>query len=54
MAQGIAHASNLKNHHKDVQRVCSGTLDYFVPEPSQKYVQADLLIALRRFKNVVW
>ena len=54
MAQGISHASNMENIHKEVQRVCSGTSDNFVLEPSQKSVQADLLIAIRRFKNVVW
>ena len=53
MAQGLAHASNMENIRKEVQRVCSGTSDQFVLEPSQKAVQADILIAIRRFKNVV-
>ena len=53
MAKGLAHASNTENLRKEVQHVCSGTSDWFVPEPSQKYVQDDILIAIRRFKNVV-
>ena len=53
MAQGPAHASNMENIRKEVQRVCSGTLDRFVPETSQKSVQADILISMLRFKNVV-
>ena len=53
MAQGLAHASNMENLRQEVQRVCSGTLDRFVPEPSRKAVQADILIAIRSFKNVV-
>ena len=53
MAQGIAHASNMENLCQEVQRLCSGTSDRFVPEPSQKAVQADILNAIRRFKNVV-
>ena len=53
MAQGLAHASNVKNLRQDVQRICSGTSDRFVPEPSRKAVQADILIVFRRFKNVV-
>ena len=43
----------MENLGKEFQRVCSGTSDQFVPEPSQKSVQADILIAMRRFKNVV-
>ena len=53
MAQGPAHASNMENLRNEVQRVCSGTSDRFVPETSRKSVQADILIAMRRFKNVV-
>ena len=53
MAQGLAHTSNMENLCKEVQRVCSGTSDRFVPEPSQKYVQADIPIAIRRFMNVL-
>ena len=43
----------MKNSSKEVQRVCSGTLDQFVLEPTQKYAQSYLLIAIRRIKNVV-
>ena len=53
MAQGLAHASNMYNLRQEVQRVCSETSDHFVPEPSRKSVQDDILIAVRRFKNVV-
>ena len=53
MAQGLAHASNVKNLRQEVQRICSGTSDRFVPEPSRKAVQADILIVIRIFKNVV-
>ena len=53
MAQGLAHASNMENLCKEVQRVFSGNSDHFVPEPPQKSVQADILIAIRRFKNMV-
>ena len=53
MAQALAHASNMENLRKDVQRVCSGTLDRFVSEPSQKYSQANLLVALGRLNNMV-
>ena len=53
MAQGLTYASNMENISKDIQHVCSGTSDWFVPEPSQKYVQADIRIAIRRFKNVL-
>ena len=53
MAQGLAHASNKENLLQEVQRVCSGTLDRFIPEPPQKAVQDDILMAIRRFKNVV-
>ena len=53
IAQGLAHASNMENIRQEVQHVCSGTSDWFVPEPSWKAVQADILIAIRRFKNVV-
>ena len=53
MAQSPAHASNMENLREEVQRVCSGTTERFVPEPSQKSVQTDILIAMRRFKNVV-
>ena len=53
MAQGLAHASNMENLGKEVQCVCSGTSDWFIPEPPQKYVQAYILIAMRIFKNVV-
>ena len=35
MAQGPAHASNMENLREEVQRVCSGTSDRFVPEPSR-------------------
>ena len=53
MAQGLAHASNMENMCKEVQRVFSGNSDWFVPEPPQKSVQADILIVIRRFKNMV-
>ena len=43
----------MENLCQDVQRVCSGTSDRFVPEPSRKAVQADILMAIMRFKNVV-
>ena len=33
--------------------ICSVTLDRFVLEPPQKAVLADILIAIRIFKNVV-
>ena len=52
MDQGLVHASNIKNLRQEVQRVCSGTSDRLVPEPSQKSVQSDILLAIRRFKNV--
>ena len=54
MAHGLAHASNMENLRQEVERVCSGTSDRFVPEPSQKAVQSDILIAVRRFKNMLW
>ena len=41
----------MKRLHEVVQRVCSGTLDRFVPKPSEKSAQADLLISIRIFKN---
>ena len=53
IAQGPAHASNMENLRKEVQRVCSGTLDQLVTELYRKSVQADVLITMRRFKNVV-
>ena len=53
MAQGPAHASNIENLREQVQRVCSGTSNRVVLEPSQKFVQADIFIAMRIFKNVV-
>ena len=53
MAQGLAHASNMENLREEIQRVCSGTSYRFIPEPSRKAVQADILIAIRIFKNVV-
>ena len=53
MAQGLVNVSNMENIHEEVQHVCIGTLDRFVPEPPQKYIQAGLIIATRRFKNVV-
>ena len=53
MAWGLANASNMKNLRKEVQRVFSVTSDRCVPEPYQKAVQADIWIAIRRFKNVV-
>ena len=53
MAQGLAHASNMENLCKEVQRVCSGTSNWFVPEPSQKSAQSYILIAMRRFKNLI-
>ena len=52
MDQGLAHASNMENICKEVQRVFSGTSDRFIPELSQKYAQADLQIDLRIFENV--
>ena len=52
MSQGLAQASNIENLRERVQRVCSGTSDRFVLEPSQKAVQADMIIATRRLKNV--
>ena len=53
MAPGLAHSSNMENILKELQHVCSGTSDWFVPEPYQKSVQSDILSAIRRFKNVV-
>ena len=53
MAQGLAHAFNMENIRQEVQRVFSGTSDRFVPKPSRKAIQANILIAIRRFKNVV-
>ena len=53
MAQGLAHASNMENIRKEFQRVCSGISDRFSPQPPQKAVQADILIAIRIFKNMV-
>ena len=53
MVQGPAQASFMENLREEVQHVCSGTSDRFVPEPSRKSFQADILIAMRRFKNVV-
>ena len=38
---------------KEFQRVCIVTSNRFVPEPFKKSVQADILIKLRGFKNVV-
>ena len=43
----------MENLREEVQHVCSGTSDRFVPGPYQKAVLADILIAMRRFKNVV-
>ena len=45
--------SNQMFLREEFQRVCSGTSDRFVSEPSQKSVQDHLLISMRRFKNVV-
>ena len=53
MAQGLAHASNKENLREKVQHVCSGNSDRFAPEPSQKSVQAGILIGIIRFKNLV-
>ena len=53
MTQGLAHASNMENLRQEVQRVRSGSSYRFVTEPSWKSVQAYILIAIRRFKNVV-
>ena len=53
MAQGFANASNMENLRKEIQHVCSGTSDRFVPEPSRKSFQAYIVVAMRRFKNVV-
>ena len=53
MSQGLDHTSNIENLRQEVQHIFSGTSDRFVPEPSRKAVQADILIAIRRFKNVV-
>ena len=39
---------------REVQRVWSGTSDWFVPEPPQRSVQADLIIYISIMKNVVW
>ena len=50
MDQGLVHASNMKKICKDIQLICNGTSDWFVPESSQKYVQADVLFAIRSFK----
>ena len=43
----------MQNLRDEVERVCSGTSDRFIPETSQKSVQSDIIIAMRRFKNVV-
>ena len=53
MTQGLAHAFNMENFCEEVQLACSETSDRFVPEPSQNSFQADILIAMRHFKNVV-
>ena len=53
MSQGPTHASNVENICKDIQRICSDNSERFVPEPSRKSVQEDILIAMRRFKHVV-
>ena len=53
MAQVLAHDSNMENLREEVQRIYSGTSDQFVPKPSRKSVQADILIAIRRFKTMV-
>ena len=53
MVQGLAHASNMENLRKDIQHVCSGTSDRFVPETSRKSVQANILILIRCFKNAL-
>ena len=53
MAQDLSHAYNMENICQEVQQVCSGTSDRFVPEPSLKDVQSDILIVMRGFNNVV-
>ena len=53
MDQGLANVSNMENICKEVQHVYSGDSDQFVPERPQKSVQDDILVAMRRFKNVV-
>ena len=53
IAQGLANASNIENLCQEVHHICSGTSDRFVPKPSRKAVQADILIVIRIFKNVV-
>ena len=49
----LSFASNMENLRQEVQRVFNGTSDRFVPETSRKAVQADILIAIRKFKNEV-
>ena len=43
----------MENLREEVQRICSGISDRSFPEPYLKAVQADILIAIRRFNNVV-
>ena len=50
MDQGLAHASNMENLYEDIQLICNVTSDGFVPEQSQKSVQADKLVSIRRFE----
>ena len=53
MSQGFANASHRENLLEEVQHLCSGTSDRLVQEPTQRSVQADMLIAIRHFKNLV-
>ena len=50
---GISYFYTVLLVHYDVQRVYSVTLDRFIPESPQKSAQSDLLISIRRFKNIV-
>ena len=51
--QGLYRDFNMEILQKEVQHICIGTLYCFIPEPSQNYVQADQIILLIRFNNVV-
>ena len=53
MDQVLAHTYNTKNLRWDFQQFYNGTLDLFVLEPHQKSVHSNILVAMRRFKNVV-
>ena len=53
MAQGLARSSNMENIREEVQHVCIETSDRLNPETSRKSVQANILLSMIRFNNVV-